>query len=306
MPWIKNPDGSHRFVIEDIPEVLAANYGAATTGNRRGAILHAPVTADRDNAARSVADYFASGQTQGSTQVVVGDDPNELIRCVPDNHVAHGAAGANHSHKHIELAGDPRQTREQWLDAYSRGVIDNGARVCSQWALQDGWPIRRVTTDELRRGVRGYADHDQVSKAFGKSDHWDVGPGFPDDLFHARLVAWHRHFIAQHPGVTDVADDRPYFKVVVFYDPSAPVDEGMARLYAAHDQLAVLPWNPDTVRFGYPIVYGKLQARAAEIQRAGDSKRIKVFAGPDRSATAQQAGTQLREGGYRSLAGVAY
>ena len=44
-------------------------------------------------------------------------------------------------------------------------------------------PLRRLQPSDLverRRGICGHAD---VSAAFGKSDHWDPGSGFPWDRF---------------------------------------------------------------------------------------------------------------------------
>jgi hypothetical protein len=47
-------------------------------------------------------------------------------------------------------------------------------------AAQYGFPIRYLDRTDLKRGhFSGITTHNEVSHAFGKSTHWDPGPGFP-------------------------------------------------------------------------------------------------------------------------------
>lgn len=40
---------------------------------------------------------------------------------------------------------------------------------------------------ELRAGTRGYCDHATVRDAFGRTDHFDVGPAFPWDILASEI-----------------------------------------------------------------------------------------------------------------------
>ena len=44
-------------------------------------------------------------------------------------------------------------------------------------------PVRWLSADDLLVGRRGVTGHAEVSKAYGKSDHWDPGPAFPVERF---------------------------------------------------------------------------------------------------------------------------
>ena len=57
------------------------------------------------------------------------------------------------------------------------------AEVCARHRV----PVRRLRAADLIAGRRGITGHADVSRAFGKSDHWDPGTGFPWQRF-VRLV----------------------------------------------------------------------------------------------------------------------
>jgi hypothetical protein len=47
--------------------------------------------------------------------------------------------------------------------------------------------VRWLVAGDLVAGRRGITGHSEVSAAYGKSDHWDPGPGFPVERFLDRV-----------------------------------------------------------------------------------------------------------------------
>lgn len=68
------------------------------------------------------------------------------------------------------------------------------ARLTAVRCLTLGLPVRHVGPDEIRRLEPGICGHVDVSKAFGKSDHFDPGPAFP----------WPAFLDLVHQAVTDL------------------------------------------------------------------------------------------------------
>ncbi|MEU9888022.1 hypothetical protein [Sphaerisporangium sp. NPDC051011] len=81
------------------------------------------------------------------------------------------------------MAGFARQTRKDWADAYSKGVLANAADVAAAWARRYKLPVRMLTRAELKAGKKGFTSHADVSVVYRRSDHSDPGTGFPWDLW---------------------------------------------------------------------------------------------------------------------------
>jgi N-acetyl-anhydromuramyl-L-alanine amidase AmpD len=144
-------------------------------------IIHTMETAERTGAALACARWFASESSEVSAHYCV--DADEIVQCVREEDVAWHARGGNTNSIGIELAGFAAQRRGDWDDAYSRAVLERAAQLVADVCLRQSIPLRRLRPSELverRRGICGHAD---VSAAFGKSDHWDPGPGFPWNRF---------------------------------------------------------------------------------------------------------------------------
>lgn len=110
-------------------------------------------------------------------------DNNSIVQCVKDGDVAWHAAGANHNGIGIEHAGYAKQSRAEWLDAYSTSELKLGAKLCAELCAKYGIPIQKVSAEQLKAGgARGICGHADVTKAFGGT-HWDPGAGFPWDLY---------------------------------------------------------------------------------------------------------------------------
>jgi N-acetyl-anhydromuramyl-L-alanine amidase AmpD len=134
-------------------------------------------------AAEDVAKYFSTMPDGRKASAHVCVDPNSIVQCVHDHDIAYGAPGANSDGIQIELAGVQRQTRAQWMDDYSDGVILRAADVVAQYLVKYDLPCLHLTDDQLADGKQGIVGHDQVSRVYHKSDHTDPGPNFPWDVF---------------------------------------------------------------------------------------------------------------------------
>lgn len=161
---------------------LGAKYiGERRTGAVRLLVIHDAEFPEILNGARGVAKYFQRPDKPSSAHVSV--DNQEVVQSVKDSFVAWAAPGANHDGIQIELVGYQSQTREDWLDNYSLGVLALGADAAAQYCLKYALPAIKLTDDGLRNGASGIVGHDQVSRVFRQSDHTDPGPNFPWDLF---------------------------------------------------------------------------------------------------------------------------
>ncbi len=110
-------------------------------------------------------------------------DTNSIVQCVPELVVAYAAPGANHDGIQIEHAGRARQTRAEWLDAYSRPMLELSALLSADICRRRGLPPVWLSPADLQAGRRGITSHANVSLAFGKSTHTDPGAGFPADWY---------------------------------------------------------------------------------------------------------------------------
>lgn len=164
----------------------AKNY---TKGPRKGSIrlivIHSMESQEKPNTAESVAKWFSGANApQSSAHFCV--DNNSAVRIVDDQDIAWGAPGANSDGLHIELAGIARQTRKQWLDEYSLGVLDQAAKVAAEWCVKYKIPTVHLNLNQVVDGkTKGFIGHIDATKAFPhyKGNHTDPGKFFPWDVF---------------------------------------------------------------------------------------------------------------------------
>lgn len=124
-------------------------------------------------------------------------DPDSITQSVKDFDIAFHAPGANHNGIGIEFSGRARQTPEEWQDDYSFYLLENAARLCAELSNRHNIPLVFVPRETLKLpGARGITTHNEVSKAFGKSDHWDPGPSFPMAWLIQRAI----HYRSQNDG----------------------------------------------------------------------------------------------------------
>jgi N-acetyl-anhydromuramyl-L-alanine amidase AmpD len=139
-------------------------------------VIHDMEAPEKTGTAMNVAKYFATTDTKASAHICV--DNTAIIQCVHDRDVAWAAPGCNNDGIQIELAGYGSQARADWLDDYSRAVLQRGANAAAQYCCKYDIPPVHLTNDQLSAGQRGLVGHVQVSQVYKRSNHTDPGPNF--------------------------------------------------------------------------------------------------------------------------------
>jgi hypothetical protein len=135
----------------------------------------------------------ATGHRFGSSYQYVLD-LGQVIPLVPEDVVSFSAPPANVNGIHIVFPGFARQSRDEWLDVVSSEYIDQCVLLVHDISRRTSIPLVKRTVDEVKASKSGYIEHKTVSDAFHKTDHSDVGPGFPWDVFAARVAESSRRF----------------------------------------------------------------------------------------------------------------
>ena len=144
-------------------------------------VIHTMEIAERPDAAEICARWFASAASEVSAHYCV--DAGTVIQCVRERDIGWHARGGNTASIGDELAGFARQSEREWDDAYSRALLDRAATLVADICRRRRIPVRWLLADDLLAGRRGLTGHVEVSRAYGLSDHWDPGPGFPVERF---------------------------------------------------------------------------------------------------------------------------
>ncbi|MFE0648541.1 N-acetylmuramoyl-L-alanine amidase [Streptomyces sp. NPDC059534] len=169
--------------------VQARWFGPGRTVPIRVIVVHDMEAPEGPKTAENVARWFSTLPASSKASAHVCVDNDSAVRCVADGDRAWHAPGANSDGLGIELAGYARQSRAEWLDQYSKGVLEQAARVVAGWCEKHKVPAVKLTAAELKAGKRGIVGHRDVSAAYGQTDHSDPGPNFPWDYFLARVNA---------------------------------------------------------------------------------------------------------------------
>jgi N-acetyl-anhydromuramyl-L-alanine amidase AmpD len=170
--------------------VQARWYGPGRTTPIRVIVIHDMEAPEGPLTAENIAHWFATMPATSKASAHVCVDNNSAVRCVADGDRAWHAPGANSDGLGIELAGYARQSRAEWLDQYSKGVLDQAAKVVAGWCQKHNIPAVKLTAAELVAGRRGIVGHRDVSAAYHQTDHSDPGPNFPWDYFLGRVNAY--------------------------------------------------------------------------------------------------------------------
>ncbi len=142
-------------------------------------VLHDMESTAYDTAAEGVGTYFEMQASGGSTQY--GVDNNSIQQYLADNVICWGAPYANTNGLHIEQMGKASWTEAQWKKL-AAGTLDRTAWLIAKKSKKLGIPIRRLTDEQVRAGVKGITTHRQCTRVFHVyGGHTDPGSGFPYD-----------------------------------------------------------------------------------------------------------------------------
>ena len=157
--------------------IYTNNDSGRRGGNARLIVVH--TTEGGDNV-RDVAIWQQSKSAGGSYHVLIARDGTS-VRSNDDAFIPWAAMrSGNLAGYHVSLGGKAKFTRDEWLArpeqlATLADYIRHTARLASI-------PLVKVGPDVVRRADgRGICGHDDISKAWKETDHWDPGPGFPWD-----------------------------------------------------------------------------------------------------------------------------
>lgn len=158
--------------------VQARNYTKSLSRRIDLIVIHTMENAETATGAENVAAWFA-GPNAPKASAHYCIDSDSVVQCVKDNDVAWHAPGANHNGIGIEHAGKAAQKPHEWSDTYSRAMLERSVKLSAELARKYDIPVKFVDSEGLLRGERGFTGHNEVSKAWKKSTHWDPGPHFP-------------------------------------------------------------------------------------------------------------------------------
>lgn len=161
---------------------LSPNRTVTNGRYARLVVLHTMETDEHSSVAENIGNgWFTNPSAGASAHYNVDND--SIVQGVPEKDMAWAAPGANEDGIQIEQAGRASQTTDQWLDPYSVALLRNSAALVADICARNGIPPRKLTDAQLAAGWAGVVDHGQVSRVYRRSDHWDVGPGFPWGTF---------------------------------------------------------------------------------------------------------------------------
>lgn len=161
-------------------------YTSNDSGSRNTSVLKWIIFHTTENSGNTTAQDVARYQqnpSAGGSYNVLTDKFGTSVRSNDDNYVpwAAGSNAANIGGLHISVVGQAAQSREVWLRDYDK-ALRKSAEVVAKWSKDYGIPLVRRSSADLKAGVKGIAGHNECSQAFGGSDHWDPGTGFPYDV----------------------------------------------------------------------------------------------------------------------------
>lgn len=116
-------------------------------------------------------------------------DTDRILPAVEYGVVPYAAGGGNAQGLHGCFPGKANQTRDQWLDPVSRAMIQQAARWILDVSREFSIPLIRIDYTKVALLRAGITDHHEISLAFKKSTHTDVGDGFPWDVLFSDIAA---------------------------------------------------------------------------------------------------------------------
>lgn len=150
------------MAIANLPYVHAAGDGGPRKATQMIVIHDTGNTAS----AEGEAQYATRRPDRTSAHVYV--DGDSAVRALPLGNIAYGCHPTGNSRSvQFELV-------QSWTDATMRVAAPLVAEVCKMYGL----PIRKISAQELRDGVKGICGHADVTLAWREGDHMDPGARF--------------------------------------------------------------------------------------------------------------------------------
>lgn len=145
-------------------------------------VIHSAVMPCEPGRARQLAAMNRTGATAGSWHYAT--DPREVVQCSYDSVVCWHAP-PNPNSLGIEMADTPgkrpatvklrRLMVWRWAGSNHRAMLELTAELTAELCAAYSIPARFLTPRQLRAGERGITTHNNVSRAWRQSTHWDPG-----------------------------------------------------------------------------------------------------------------------------------
>lgn len=183
----------------DAPYIPAKYRGGKQTPTL--SVIHSTVGPTKAGSARAIARYGQNPSSPSSWHYAI--DAAEVIQSVYDHTVAYHC-GFNPDSLGYEMCDQPsRLSAIRWLGADHKAMLDRTARTVARNHAAYGIPVRYLTDAQLRawnangRKAKdgGIATHDQMSRVFKRSTHWDPGK-WPTKKFLALVKKYHAELTA--------------------------------------------------------------------------------------------------------------
>lgn len=224
---------------DDFDQLIISESHGGPSGTIIALCFHDAESPETPDGAENVAYYLQPSSRQASVTGCI--DSNSKVGCVPYGTTAwHSGAGSpwNGAIEGYEHSGYARQTRDEWLDPYSKAMLEISAAHYAKRCHDLNIPPRKINSDQLIRAIAtrnpadgGICGHYDITIAAGiYGGHTDPGPNFPWDYYIDRV----RFFFGSPP------DPSP--------TPVPPIIEGhtVTTIIAIQTKLGQYVYNPLT------------------------------------------------------------
>lgn len=285
--YLAEPDSS---LVNSI--AVSPNFSNSGSYDRKSkwVVLHTMETGENSSIAENIgAGWFTNPNAQASAHYCVDD--NSIVQCVNEGDYAwaSGPTG-NLNGIQIEMAGRAAQSRADWLDDYSRAMLERTAALTADICKRHDIPVRVLTDEQVAQGEAGITTHAALARVFRETDHSDPGPDFPWDFFMERVQA---HAGGTGGSVNEPAP-APRAASVAQATPAAPRRVAMSGVFYPDRALEVSrdldPNSPAVAKYqpGAPIRYDSYvlangYAWISYVSYSGQRRYIAV--GPDDGQT---------------------
>jgi N-acetyl-anhydromuramyl-L-alanine amidase AmpD len=161
--------------------IQSKNYSKGRKGKQvRLIVIHTMETPETPGRAKQVATWF-KGNTAPDASAHYCIDNKSIISTVQDSDTAWacGVSEINQVSISLELAGQANQTKLQWQDQYSKGVLANAAKLTASLCKKYNIPVVKLSQTQVKLG-KGIIGHNTVTAAYQvKGGHSDPGNNFP-------------------------------------------------------------------------------------------------------------------------------
>lgn len=169
----------------EYPDLTWMQPRSWTNANRSSVqviVIHTTEGSAHSGSAEDGADYDQERTDGTSTHFF--HDSDSTIQCVHTADQAH-AARTQGNKRGIQHELCTKAGGANWSDGYHQAMLRLAARQCARDAKKWGIPVRRLSSDQVAAGQKGFCGHVEITYAFPQDNgtHTDPGKNFPWSQF---------------------------------------------------------------------------------------------------------------------------